>query len=497
MNTFTKAIAMAAGLCLMTSQVHAFGYDDVLKKAKDLASKEFKYPAPVPESLSKLSYDQHRDIRFKNDKTLWPSSRKHFDTQLLHNGGIFNYGVKVHIHDAEGVHEYAYSADDFDFGNNAIPKDLPADLGFAGFKLRYPINNDDVQDEVIVFAGASYFRAVSKGTLYGLSARGLAIDTALPSGEEFPIFREFWLQRPAKGSEHVRILALLDSKSVAGAYEFIIYPGDTTRTRVKATLIARNEIKELGIAPLTSMFFLGENSLRPTFEWRPEIHDSDGLLLLNGNNERIWRPLENQKQLRLSMLALENPKGFGLIQRDREFRSYEDLETHQQRRPSAWVTPIGEWGKGSVKLTEIPTNNEYNDNIVTYWVPEQSLAIGKPHTFEYWLDWNDVGPTLEKTAEVVSTRLASHEENKKRQFIIDFKSHKLLELSHKVDIEANVWTDTNIQLSDYHITPNPEIDGVRLTINLGKTTEERSEIRVRLWHESEPQSEIWTYLLEN
>lgn len=497
MNTFTKAIAVAMGLCLCAGQLHAFGFDDVLEKAAELAKDEFQYPDSIPKSLSALSYDQHRDIRFKQDKTLWQSSRKHFDAQLMHNGGIFNYGVKIHIHDAEGVHEYSYSAEDFDFGQNAIPKDLPEELGFAGFKLRYPINKPNVQDEVIVFAGASYFRAVSKDTLYGLSARGLAIDTALPSGEEFPIFREFWLQRPAAGSEHVRLFALLDSKSVTGAYEFVVYPGETTRTRVKATLIARKEIQELGIAPLTSMFFLGENTLRPAFEWRPEIHDSDGLMLVNGNGERIWRPLENQKQLRLSMLALESPEGFGLIQRDRDFRSYEDLETNQEKRPSAWVSPIGDWGKGAVKLIEIPTNNEYNDNIVTYWVPEQKLETGKPATFEYWLDWNKLGPELESTGEVVSTRLAIDEEHNKRQFVIDIQGQELLELSREVDIEANIWTDTHIRLSNYHITPNPQIGGIRLTINLEKEkTDERSEIRVRLWHEGKPRSEIWTYLLE-
>lgn len=498
MNSWITSLATAVCLCLLSGQAVAFSFDDVLTRAEQLAAKPFKPPKDVPDSLKALDYDQHRDIRFKQEHTLWPSKRKHFDVQMLHNGGIFNYGVKTHIYDAEGVHEYPYNSDEFDFGNNAVPKGLSPDLGFAGFRVRYPLNKPDVQDEVIVFAGASYFRAVSEGTLYGLSARGLAIDTALPSGEEFPIFREFWLERPAAGSDHLKIYALLDSKRIAGAYQFIIYPGETTRTRVKATLIAREPIKEPGIAPLTSMFFIGENTGRPAFEWRPEIHDSDGLLIQNGNDEVIWRPLENKKQLRLSMFSLENPKGFGLIQRDRDFKSYEDLETNQERRPSAWIRPIGDWGKGSVKLTEIPTNNEYNDNIVAYWVPAEKLVPGEARTFEYWLDWNQAGPAMAGMAKVVSTRLSTDSKKGKRQFIIDFQGEGLLELSQQQAIEANIWTDKNSRYNSHHMTPNPQINGARLTVELDKDKEstERSEIRIRLWHEGKPLSEIWTYLLE-
>lgn len=498
MNSWTKYLVAALSLCLLPGSSFAFGLKDVEAQAKQLAAKPFEYPDKIPPALAALSYDQHRDIRFKPENTLWPSTRKHFDVQMLHTGGIYNYGVKIHIYDAEGIREYPYNSDEFDFGKNAAPKDLPRNLGFAGFRIRYPLNRPDVQDEVVVFSGASYFRAVSRDTLYGLSARGLAIDTALPSGEEFPIFREFWLERPAAESDYIRIYALLDSKRITGAYEFIISPGDNTRTRVNATLFPREKIKEPGIAPLTSMFFLGENTPRPTFEWRPEIHDSDGLLLQNGNGEVIWRPLENQKQLRLSMFGLDNPKGFGLIQRDRAFSSYEDLETHQQRRPSSWITPIGDWGKGSVKLTEIPTNNEYNDNIVAYWVPAETLQPGEAHHFEYYLDWNQHGPEIQNVAKVVSTRLATDSKKNARQFIIDFTGDDLLELSNKQSIEANVWTDTHSRHNSHYFTPNPEINGVRLTLNLDKDQDstERSEIRVQLWHEGKPLSEIWTYLLE-
>lgn len=485
-------------LCATYSgSVLAFGYADVVAKAKALAERPYEAPVASPQQLTDLDYDEYRDIRFKADKTWWPSSRKHFDVQLLHAGSIFNEPVKINVYDREGVREYPYNSDDFDFGANAVPEGLPEDLGFAGFRIRYPLNKSDVQDEVIVFSGASYFRAVSKGTLYGLSARGLAIDTALTSGEEFPVFREFWLARPAAGAEAMTIYALLDSKRIVGAFRYSIYPGETTRVKVASTLIAREKIAEVGIAPLTSMFFIGENTQRPAFEWRPEIHDSDGLLLGNGDGEFVWRPLENTKDLRLSYFSLENPKGFGLLQRDRAFSSYEDLEASQERRPSAWVMPIGDWGKGRVKLTEIPTTNEYNDNIVAYWLSDKPFKRGEQREFNYWLDWNQRGPRLSKNLALVeSTRLAIDEERKTRQFVIDFKGDGLQELLASGLLKAEIWTDSKSRLEKYHFSNNSVIGGVRLTVKLHKDNMKRSELRIRLVQDGMAVSETWTYLLE-
>lgn len=491
-------LPVAGLLCaILSGPVLAFDMNDVIARAQALAEKPFQPPVAPPQSLMDFNYDQYRDIRFKPEKTWWPSSKPHFDVQLLHAGSIFNTPVKLHVYDREGLREYPYRTEDFDFGKNAIPEDLPEDLGFAGFRIRYPINKPDIQDEVIVFSGASYFRAVSKGTLYGLSARGLAIDTALSSGEEFPIFREFWLERPAAGASAMRLYALLDSKRIVGAYRYSIYPGETTRIKVESTLIARQKIDEVGIAPLTSMFFIGENTLRPANEWRPEIHDSDGLLLENGDGEFVWRALENKKDLRLSYFSLENPGGFGLLQRDRAFSSYEDLETFQERRPSAWVKPIGNWGKGRVKLIEIPTTNEYNDNIVAYWLSNEPLKPGEKRAFNYWLNWNETGPAEGKDlALVAATRLATDEKNKTRQFVVDFEGGEVQKLLEDGQLQAEIWTDNNSRLENYHFSNNPVIGGVRLTVNLSKENLKRSELRIRLVREGMAVSETWTYLLE-
>lgn len=485
-------------MLLATHSVLAFDYETVVARAQGLATVPFKPPQQTPQALRQLNYDQYRDIRLRPEKTLWSSTRKrHFDMQPLHVGSIFNYPVQINIIDREGMHRLDYSSADFSFGQNPVPQGLPEDLGFAGFRVRYPINRDSIQDEVVVFAGASYFRAVSKGTLYGLSARGLAIDTASERGEEFPIFREFWLERPAAGDTAMRLYALLDSKRITGAYRFVIYPGETTRMRIEATLFPRAKIDEVGIAPLTSMFFIGKNSYRPDYEWRPEIHDSDGLLLLDGTGEWIWRPLDNQKALRISLFELNHPKGFGLLQRDRRYASYDDLETHMERRPSAWIEPIGDWGKGHVKLTEIPTNNEYNDNVVMYWVADQALPPQEPFNYAYWLNWNAKGPQTDRVAQVYATRTARNFEEKTRRFVVDFSGAGLAELPDNEPIKARIWTDDNSRLERYHVSRNPEIGGARLSFLLSKDNKQRSELRAQLVKDNEVVSETWSYLLEN
>ena len=208
---------------------------------------------------------------------------------------------------------------------------------------------------------------------YGLSARGLAIDTGMPRPEEFPDFTAFWLERPAPGSETVVVYALLDSPSVAGAYRFAITKGEPLVMDVDAALYPRKEIERIGIAPATSMYQVGENDRRMDWDWRAEIHDSDGLAMHSGNGEWIWRPLGNPAHLRYNAFADENPRGFGLLQRDRDFASYQDIETRSELRPSAWIAPRGKWGDGHVELVEIPTTTELNDNIVAFWVPDETM----------------------------------------------------------------------------------------------------------------------------
>ena len=221
---------------------------------------------------------------------------------------------------------------------------------------------------MVTFLGASYFRGLAKGQKYGLSARGLAINTAEMIGEEFPIFKEFWLQKPKTKDKVITLYALLDSKSVSGAYRFEIIPGANTIMNIEAHLFPRENIQKIGIAPLTSMFLFGENNKNDFDDFRLEVHDSDGLLVHNGHGEWLWRPLDNSKKLRISSFVDNGVKGFGLLQRDRDLSNYQDFEANYQSRPSAWVEPLENWNDGYVQLVEIPSRQEIHDNIVAYWV---------------------------------------------------------------------------------------------------------------------------------
>src|SRR5262249_47540238 len=256
--------------------------------------KTFEAPkARVPEWLGKITYDQWRDIRFRADQTLWRDKGLPFQVQFFHPGLYYDRTVKVNVIDGGSGKLQDFSPSQFDYGRNDFASKVPQDLGYAGFRVHAPIKKPDYFDEVIVFLGASYFRAVGKQQVFGMSARGIAIDTALPSGEEFPYFKEFWLVTPEAGAKELTIYAMLDSPSLTGAYRFVVRPGDQTAVAVDARIFLRREGKKLGIAPLTSMFFHGENSSPWREDFRPEVHDSDGLLVNFASGEWLWRPLDN------------------------------------------------------------------------------------------------------------------------------------------------------------------------------------------------------------
>ncbi|MGH8712404.1 MAG: glucan biosynthesis protein G, partial [Casimicrobiaceae bacterium] len=325
--TRSLAALLAAAALFLPSIACAFGFDDVAKLAADRAATSFKIStAKLPPALARLDYDHFRDIRFKPERSLWRAEGLPFELAFFHEGLNFRDPVKISEIVGNTVREIRFDPASFDYGaNNIDPREM-ASLGFAGFRVHYAINSPKYKDEILVFLGASYFRALGKGQRYGLSARGLAVDTALASGEEFPRFVEFWIRRPAAGASELTIYALLDSRRMTGAYAFVVKPGTDTAVDVKARIYTREYVSKPGFAPLTSMFFFGENQHPARDDYRPEVHDSDGLSIASGTGEWIWRPLVNPKRLLVTSFALTNPAGFGLLQRDRDFEHYEDLE---------------------------------------------------------------------------------------------------------------------------------------------------------------------------
>ena len=429
-------VLLAAVPALRAGNEYGFDYQELQYRAKNLAAKPYEPQVRrVPDWLlpPKINYDQHRDIRFRTDRSLWREDELPFQVQFFHPGWLFHETVQIHELEGKREIEFPFSRRFFDYGKNNFNESIPRDMGYAGFRIHYALNKPEYLDELAVFLGASYYRALGRGQHYGLSARGLAVDTAAPTGEEFPIFREFWLERPAAGAKEVVVYALMDSKRVTGAYRFSIKPGDDTVMRVKATIYLREPIGLLGLAPFSSMFWHGENSGTTNGDYRPEVHDSDGLLVAHAGGEWLWRPLQNPKQVNTAFLSAENVRGFGLLQRDRNFDHYQDLEAHYHQRPSVWVEPVGNWGRGAVSLIELPTPDETMDNIVAFWTPEKCPAVGEPYTFEYDLHWlTDLGKRP-PAGHVVATRPSTvMNQPELKRFVVDFAGAALARLGDGV-----------------------------------------------------------------
>ena len=496
-----KALPVVAGIlffCLSAAAV-AFGFEDVAQRARQLAASSYKKPVDMPKELSGLNYDQYRDIRFKPERSLWRSAKLPFELAFFHRGLYFDQPIKINEVSSAGVREVRFNPEDFNYGANKLDTQKFKDIGFAGFRVHYPINTPKYKDEVLVFLGASYFRAVGRNQHYGLSARGLAIDTAVASGEEFPRFVEFWVERPSPKDTELVIYGLLDSRSAAGAYRFVVRPGGETVVDVKARVFARNEVAKLGLAPLTSMFFFGDNQAPPAPDYRPEVHDSDGLSIHSSTGEWLWRPLVNPKRLLVTSFALTDPQGFGLMQRDRRFVSYEDLEARYESRPSAWVKPRGKWGAGRVELVQIPTPDETNDNIVAFWVPAKPPGPKQALDIEYQLSWQSTASAMPPGSWVSQTRWGRGHTPKPDNSVtlhVDFDGPALKKIADSVEVKALVSVDANGELLENVARRNEVTGGWRLTVRFRqRDTAKPVELRAQLRDGNESISETWSYIL--
>lgn len=479
-----------------------FDYAWLKGHARYLASRPYKaHNTPLPVPLRNLSWDQYQRITFDKSRALWTDTSSPLRVEFFHRGLYFQEPVSIFTLDNGTAHRMDFSPSLFDYGNLPHPADkLPPDMGFAGFRL---LHENDWTRDIVSFLGASYFRAVSDTMQYGLSARGLAVDTALPHPEEFPRFVAFWLQPPAEGSDTMTVYALLDSPSVSGAYRFDIIPGPTLRMKVDAAIYPREPIERLGIAPLTSMYMVGENNRRTNYDWRPEIHDSDGLAMHTGHGQWIWRPLENPETLRFNAYQDENPKGFGLLQRDLKFDHYLDDGVFYDKRPSLWVEPKGDWGKGSVQLVEIPTLDETFDNIVAFWHPERPIKGGEELLYSYTLHWGTRPPLpggSEKLAHVAATysglggEVGQKRTHYSKRFVVDFKGGRLSMLDKATTIKASIRTSAgHIELASVRRLQTE--GGYRAMFDVVPPDAGRQPINLRLRLEVNgmPLTETWMY----
>jgi periplasmic glucans biosynthesis protein len=468
---------------------YPFTFDTLLADAKRRAATPY---APqhnrLPAGLDKLSPEQYRSIRFNPDAGIWRTEELPFRLELLRAG--YNLQTEVTISTVENGKARDVVATPAMFQMESA---FPAQLGkvsvpLSGFRVRSRINSNKIWDEFLVFQGASYFRAVAKSLLYGLSARGLAINTAEPSGEEFPAFTHFWIEQPAARAGALVFYALLESESTTGAYRFTVQPGVETLIDVDLTLFPRTDMRVAGIAPLTSMFLFDETNRGRLDDYRPEVHDSDGLMIAAASGEQIFRPLANPIKLQVSTFTTQQPKGFGLVQRSRQQSDFEDFDAQYERRPSAWVEPKGDWGPGSVELVEIPSGRESNDNIVAFWRPSQPLTAAHPAHFAYRIIWNAEPAQPKSLGKTVATRSGASLDGKRRVFLLDFVG-----AGEKVDgLRIDLATSAG-RVSNATLMSNGALHGLRASFEIDPRDADLIEMRLRIMRGDHPVTETWLY----
>ena len=477
----------------------AFNPEMVTERARKLAKSPFENPhRELPDALANLTADQYDQIRFKSQRAFFNPENTGFSLDLFHPGNMYDVPVAINLIRNGEIQVIPFSAGLFDFGNTGLSGNDFSTQGYAGFRLRYPLTDVQSNDELTRFLGASYFRLQGQGQSIGQMARGLAVDLAGSTGEEIPVFKEFWIVEPKKGDQTIRIYALLDSARVTGAYRFDITPGQRSRADISAKLFFRDGVEKIGLAPLNGMFLFGEQRRRTFNDYRGEVHSTDGLLINNGRGEWLWRPLDNPTHLQMSSFLDENPRGFGLLQRDRDFDHYQDLDRRFDQQPGYWVKPKGDWGKGHVELVEIPSPNESNDNIVAYWVPETKPTAGSELQVDYSVTATRDGTGLHPMAQATDTRIMrmavqGDEDQATTRFVLNFAGGELDYFKRNIakmraDISASEGEIKNIRIMN-----DPENGGVRVMFDLIDTSDEAaSNLRVFLLYGDQVLSETWT-----
>lgn len=494
---FVGALMEPAAMAATNAPPSITSFGALRDQARALAASDYKKEAEpaAPDFLKNLTYDQYQEIHFRPEQSPWRADKLKFDLQLFHRGYLFPDPVRIHLLENGQARDLGFSPGQFNYGNNHFPQPLGSDLGFAGLRLVYTPSTDHSEQtvEVASFLGASYFRLVGLRQRYGGAFRGLAIDTGEPAGEEFPQFKEFWIEKPGPSAELLQCFALMDSPTCAGAYRFVLKPGEDTTVEMEASLFVRKSGKKIGLAPLTSMFLFGKNRTRLIPDFRPEVHDSDGLLVQTAEGAWTWRSLVNPaKTHRIHRFAVTNLAGFGLLQRERDFHAYEDLRARYDLRPGLWVKPGNDWGAGSVELVEIPSPNEFNDNIVAYWLPREPVAPGQEIHWAGKLTALSHGPDEGSLSRAMSTRLSPAHEKTPPRFVVDFTADCLPAMGNRTNLDAKVEVSRG-DIQNLVLQRNEVTGGWRTVFDLANAGGEEVEMRLFLHQGAKALSETWVY----
>jgi glucans biosynthesis protein len=492
-----RHISLAFLTLLASMRAFAFGFDDIDALAKARAAAPYAPPRDTPQFMREVGYDQYRGMRYETKHNVWADDRSRFQVTPVMPGGVYLHIIPINIVDGDAVAPLGFHKEYFNYDEEELQQKIPADLGYSGFELSYPLRTRDVQDKFLVFAGASYFRVVGAAVpQWGLSARGAAIDTGVATGEEFPDFVEYWLVRPSRDATRMTMYALLDSPRLAGAFEFVIAPGTETVLDVRSALYPRAHIGLLGVAPLTSMYYYGENATRPSGAWRPEVHDSDGLAV-NAGGEWLWRPLLTPPGVQSDAFAAPAIRSFGLFQRDTVFASYEDPGARYDRRPSALVETRAGFDDGRVVLVQLPTNNEYMDNVVAFWAPEGAVEAGTRLEHRYRLRFGPPGIAATDLAQVVHTfvgrdLVGADAKAGSYRVIVDFAGGRL-EQMRQASVHADVSAQRGGQIVERQLERVAATGEWRLSVLARPAENEPLSLRATLRANGAALTETWDY----
>lgn len=519
---FSLLVTAAASWMLSARTAFALPHPDnvrvdlayVAKLAAKRATKPFHSPkGDLPQFLRELTYDGYREIEFRHERALWYDEKLPFRVEFFHPGYLYQEPVHMNEFSQTYTQPIRFVQDFFDYRALRLPQQIPANTGYAGFRILYPLNTPAKWDELGVFLGASYYRLLGQGQSYGISARGLALDCGdTDRPEEFPLWTDWWLAKPTRGETSIRLFAILDSVSCVGAYEFFITPGRTTIAEIQAVVFFREQnlvqavdpkrkpLDTIGMAPLTSMFWFGENSERKFDDYRPEVHDSDGLLMHLDGDEMLWRPLDNPPAMRHQKFAAKHLQGFGILQRDRNFADYQDLFNSYQTTPSVWIQPMmdqnsSNWDNGELHLVELSTGYEGLDNIVAFWNPANKPPPNQPFSFGYTQYWTRETDIALSTNEVVSTRVGLDQANSKwHDFVIDYDLPQIS--SDDEAPKAYASCSTNATVADLQVFRNHAAKTWRAVLKIEPKAGNKDpvDLRCTLHAGQKPVSETWTYL---
>ena len=487
--TSAFGVSLAANAAETASTPTPFGPNTVRDLSRALAKKPYEAPkAPLPDPFNSLTYDQYVAIHPKPGSAVWSGDNVGFAIEPLHRGFIFSTPMDIYIVEGGFARKLTYESSAFEFGKLVIPPNLP-DIGFSGFRVLRTVAGGSY--DVAIYQGASFFRAEARGQNFGVTARGLSIRTADPQGEEFPIFRSVWIEKPTLTDNVLVIHALLDSPSLTGAYRFTLRPGEATIIDTEMTLNTRAAVDHFGLGAMSATYLFGPLDHKRPDDIRPMVHEVDGLQMLTGKSEWVWRPVSNRDTLQISAFTDSNPRGFGLLQRNRSFEAYQDDDAHWELRPSLWIEPIGDWADGEVRLVEIPSDSENNDNLIVYWRPRTSLAANAEIAYAYRQFWCWSPPAKPPLATVVESREGKFGA-KLRRFLAEFTSDAFAKPERLAEIKPNIAAKPG-RIVSTRTFPSKERMTFRVLFDLEPTSDGVSEIRLVLEAEGKPASETWLY----